>query len=116
MTFNLKDSEAGQSIYFCERHDTDAYEEIGNRNFFQALKASNYKQILLYIHGYSNLPEPHIFPTAKALQHLFDQKEANLVQVIPLIWPCDNDLGLIQDYFDDQQGGRCQQLRLFPGI
>ena len=101
--FDLKDNEAGQSLYFCERHGEDDYTEIGSKNFFQALKESKYQQILIYIHGFSNLPEANIFPTTQALQTLFDQQQADLVQVIPIIWPCDNDIGLVQDYWDDQQ-------------
>ena len=103
VTFALNDNEAGQSVYFCQRQQQDVYEEIGNKNFFQALKESKYEQILIFIHGFSNLPEPHIFPTTQVLQQLFDQQEANLVQVVPIIWPCDNDRGLVQDYWDDQQ-------------
>jgi esterase/lipase superfamily enzyme len=101
--FDLNDNEAGQSVYFCERRDKESYFEIGNRNFFKALKESKYEQVMLYIHGYSNLPETHIFPTTQVLQQLYDQIEPNLVQVVPAIWPCDNDRGLVQDYYDDQQ-------------
>ena len=101
--FDLNDNEAGQSVYFCERRDKESYVEIGNRNFFKALKESKYEQVMLYIHGYSNLPETHIFPMTQVLQQLCDQIEPNLVQVVPIIWPCDNDRGLVQDYYDDQQ-------------
>ena len=103
VVIDLNDNEASQSVYFCERENTEAYTEIGNKNFFKALKESKYQQILMYIHGFSNLPETHIFPTAHALQTLFDQQQSDLVQVIPIIWPCDNDRGLVQDYWDDQQ-------------
>lgn len=61
------------------------------------------KQILLFIHGFSNLPEPDIFPRAQALQDLFNAAEPDLVEVIPLIWPCDNDLSIVKDYWDDQK-------------
>jgi esterase/lipase superfamily enzyme len=101
--FDLRRNEAGQSVFFCERQNTDTYIELGNENFFRGLKESGYEQLLIYIHGYSNLPEPHIFPTAQVLQHLFDQAEPNLVQVIPIIWPCDTDFGMVKDYWDDQQ-------------
>ena len=39
----------------------------------------------------------------KYLLQLFDAKEKGLVQVIPMIWPCDNDFGIIKDYWDDQK-------------
>ena len=100
--FDLRINEAGQSVFFCERQGPDTYIEVGNESFFEALKESKYEQILIYIHGFSNLPEPNIFPTTAVLQKLFDQAEENLVQVIPIIWPCDNDLGLVKDYWDDQ--------------
>lgn len=103
ISFNLNDNAAQQSVYFCRREEKDTYTEIMHENFFNALRESPYKQILFFIHGYSNLPEEAIFPTTQALQQLFDQKEADLVQVVPLIWPCDNDAGIIKDYWDDQQ-------------
>lgn len=74
------------------------------------LKESRPKQILLYIHGFSNLPEENIFPTTKKLQTYFDSKEPDLVQVVPLIWPCDNDLGIIKDYWDDQKSADANAL------
>ena len=37
------------------------------------------------------------------LQTLFDEDSRNLVEVIPIIWPCDNDLGVVKDYWDDQK-------------
>ena len=103
ITFYLDDNLAGQSLYFCHREGAETYTEIGSNNFFEALKTSPYEQILFYIHGYSNLPEPHIFPVSAALQALFDAQEPNLVQVVPLIWPCDNDGDIVKDYWDDQQ-------------
>ena len=69
----------------------------------QSLKDSNCKQLLFFIHGFSNLPEPDIFPRVEKLQQLLDDKEPELALVIPLIWPCDNDLGIVQDYWDDQK-------------
>jgi len=67
------------------------------------LRESKAKQLLFFIHGFSNLPEPDIFPRAAKLQEYFDKKEPNLVEVIPIIWPCDNDLGIVKDYWDNQK-------------
>ena len=67
------------------------------------LRESNAKQLLFFIHGFSNLPEPDIFPRVAKLQQYFDDKEQNLVQVVPIIWPCDNDIGIVKDYWDDQK-------------
>jgi esterase/lipase superfamily enzyme len=102
INFALENNQAEQSVYFCRRNGANDYVEIGNRAFFTALKESKAQQILLYLHGYSNLPEPAIFPTTQRLQALFDQKAAGSIIVVPLIWPCDNDLGAVRDYYDDQ--------------
>lgn len=102
INFNLKDNQAEQSVYFCQRSGANDYVEIGNRAFFTELKNAQIEQILLYLHGYSSLPEPVVFPTAERLQALFDQKSQRKVLVVPLIWPCDDDLGAVKDYFDDQ--------------
>ena len=67
------------------------------------LKNSSAKQLLFFIHGFSNLPEPDIFPRAEKLQAYFDEKQPGLIEVVPLIWPCDNDKGIVQDYWDDQK-------------
>ncbi len=101
--FDLDKNSPANSVYFCERLNSDEYTEVGSQAFMNKLKACDAKQLLIYIHGFSNLPEPDIFPRAKKLQALFDKKEKNLVEVVPLIWPCDNDFGIIKDYWDDQK-------------
>jgi esterase/lipase superfamily enzyme len=57
---------------------------------------------LIYIHDFSNLPEM-VFEGGSEFQALCDKKKKNDVLVIPIIWPCDNDLGIVQDYWDDQK-------------
>ncbi|OIQ46642.1 MAG: hypothetical protein BM565_10600 [Gammaproteobacteria bacterium MedPE] len=101
--FDLDNNAPANSVCFCQRNGADDYTEIGASALMNALKRSEPKQILLLIHGFSNLPEPDIFPRAQKLQALFDKKSPNLVQVVPLIWPCDNDFGIIKDYWDDQK-------------
>lgn len=101
--FDLNKNSPSNSVYFCHREGEDKYAELGSTDFMARLKESSAKQVLLYIHGFSNLPEPDIFPRAIKLQALFDQKEKDLVEVIPMIWPCDNDKGIIKDYWDDQK-------------
>jgi len=78
-------------------------EELGSKAFMTGLRNAKAKQILLFIHGFSNLPETDIFPRAEGLQKLFDAKQKDLVEVVPLIWPCDNDFGIVKDYWDDQK-------------
>jgi esterase/lipase superfamily enzyme len=100
--FDLANTQAEQSVYFCRRTSADAYQEIGSVAFLDALKTSPNREILFYFHGYNNLPEPAVFPRAEELQRLFDRTLPGRIQVVPLIWPCDNDLGQIKDYYDDQ--------------
>jgi esterase/lipase superfamily enzyme len=102
VNFAIDNNQAEQSVYFCKRNDKDDYAEIGNQVFFNELKKSTSQQILIYMHGYSSLPEPAIFPRAQELQAFFDQKANGFITVVPLIWPCDNDFGAVKDYYDDQ--------------
>jgi len=101
--FDLDKNSPSNSIYCCERQGEDKYIELGSEVLMSRLKDSKAKQLLLFIHGFSNLPEPDIFPRVIKLQEYFDAKEPDLIQVVPLIWPCDNDLGIIKDYWDDQK-------------
>ena len=68
----------------------------------QELKSSRCRQLLIYIHGFSNLPED-VFAGATEFQRLCDRADKDEVLVIPIVWPCDNDLGIVKDYWDDQK-------------
>ncbi len=100
--FDLKNNAPSNSVFFCDRADDGAVTEIGGLGLLSRLKDSAYRQILLYIHGFSNLPE-NIFADAAELQALCDQKDQKEILVVPVIWPCDNDLGIVKDYWDDQK-------------
>jgi esterase/lipase superfamily enzyme len=100
--FDLRNNEAGQSVYLCRRNRNNDYTEIGGQAFLSELRNSNVKEILLFVHGFSNLPEPSIFPRAEELQQLFDQKASGHVLVVPVIWPCYNGDGLPQKYMEDK--------------
>lgn len=100
--FDLNNNAASNSVYFCERLAEKQYKEIGSIDFLQRLKQSKCRQILIYLHGFSNLPED-VFPAVNEFQQLCDKKKKGEILVIPIIWPCDNDLGIIQDYWDDQK-------------
>ncbi len=106
ISFDLQDTCASQHMYFCEQKAADDYVEIGNKAFFTRLKnLPGETQILFYIHGFNNTGEKDIFPRANRIQELFDEVGGkDLVYVVPLIWPCDNDpaLAIIDDYWDDQ--------------
>lgn len=101
--FDLNKNSPSNSVYFCKRLAPDKYIEIGSLGLLAKLRDSDAKQLLFFIHGFSNLPEPDIFPRVAKLQQYFDEKEQGMVLVVPIIWPCDNDFGIVKDYWDDQK-------------
>lgn len=102
LKFDLDENSPSNSVYFCSRQKKGDYREIGSDAFLSQLKASRYRQLLLYIHGFSTLPET-VFKDVAEFQGLCNKAKANEVLVIPLVWPCDNDKGIVQDYWDDQK-------------
>jgi len=103
VSFDLNNNQAEQSIYFCRRNGENDYSEIGHTAFFDAINAEeSVKEVLFYIHGFSSLPETAIFKQTEELQSHLNTLQSKEIKVIPLIWPCDNDFGILQDYFDDQ--------------
>jgi esterase/lipase superfamily enzyme len=100
--FDLNNNAASNSVFFCMRTGDQTYAEIGRIEFLARLKQAPYRQILVYIHGFSNLPES-VFNAVQEFQALCDHKKKGEVLVVPLVWPCDNDLGIIKDYWDDQK-------------
>jgi len=103
VTFDLNNNAPSNSVYFCDRNNTNAYIEIGSQNFINCIQDAKYDQILLFIHGFNSLPEEKIFPRTELLQSLFNQQQLGSILVIPIIWPCDNELGIVQDYWDDEK-------------
>jgi len=100
--FDLQNNQAEQSIYLCRRNASGDYTEIGSLAFFQELRDSDCDELLIFLHGFNSLPEG-VFSKAQELQSLLSQQQQRSVLVIPLVWPCDADRGLVQDYFDDQK-------------
>ena len=100
--FDLGNNSSNRAIFCCRRTKKDTHEEIGSKELLSVIKSSKCKQVLIYIHGFSNLPEA-VFKDAREFQALCDKKKKNEVLVIPIIWPCDNDKGLVKDYWDDQK-------------
>lgn len=101
--FDDNNNSTANSAFYCHRDEHGHYTEIGSQTLMGHLRTTPHRQILLYFHGFNNLPERDIFPNAQKLQQLLDDVEPNLALVVPLIWPCDNDFGLIKDYWDDQK-------------
>lgn len=106
ITFDYQNTDPRKQMYFCERKGVNDYIEIGSKAFFKQLKSlPTEAQILFYIHGFNNTGEAEVFPNAEKLQKLMDKVGGkNLVYVVPLIWPCDDDsiASFINDYWDDQ--------------
>jgi len=100
--FDLENNSSSRAFFCCRRKQKGSQEEIGSKNFLTAIKNSKYRQVLIYIHGFSNLPED-VFENVAEFQSLCDRKKAGEVLAIPVIWPCDNDLGIVKDYWDDQK-------------
>ena len=99
--FDLNNNAASNSMFFCNQVAKESYQEIGGMDFLSELKHAAYRQILLYIHGFSNLPED-VFKVAQEIQSLCNAKKDKEILVVPIIWPCDNDFGIVQDYWNDQ--------------
>jgi len=100
--FDLDENAASNSVFFCERKKKGNYQEVGSEAFLNRLKQTRYRQLLIYIHGFSNMPE-EVFSGASEFQTLCNKKKSGEVLVIPVIWPCDNDKGIVSDYWDDQK-------------
>ena len=100
--FDLGNNASSRAFFCCRRKKKGAYEEIGSKGMLSALKECRHRQILLYVHGFSNLPED-VFAAAREFQSLCERSKKKEVLVVPVIWPCDNDLGIVQDYWDDQK-------------
>lgn len=112
VTFAEGDGEPGASLYFCERQGPGRYVELTAIPFFSRLRRSARQQILLFVHGFNCQPERQIFPDAGRLQRLCDALAPGLVEVVPLVWPCDDDFGLVLDYWDDQRAAEVSGLVL----
>lgn len=103
VSFELDNNEAAQSVYFCWRDGTKkAYVELGSENFMKAMRKSPARQMLFYIHDSAQFPEEHIFPMTETLQNLFDEQDKGLVDVVPVIWPCDSGTSILRDFHEDQ--------------
>lgn len=103
VSFELSNNEAGQSVYFCWRDDAKkAYVELGSDNFMKAMRKTAARQVLFYLHDSAQFPEEHVFPTAEKLQILFNEQDKNLVDVVPVLWPCDNGNSPMRDFHEDQ--------------
>lgn len=98
-----KTNEISQSLQYCRMEDDKKFSVIGSKSFMKTLMTSKeIKEIMFYIHGFNNQPYENILPRAKAIQAQLKDAKLNRILVVPIIWPCDNDFGIIKDYWDDQ--------------
>jgi esterase/lipase superfamily enzyme len=106
--FDLKDANALQSLFFCRRTAAGKYVEVGSEAMLDELRASPYEQMLLFVHGFNNLPEDRIFSRAAALQMFLDEYRDKMALVVPIVWPCVNndvneaDQTIARRYYFDQ--------------
>jgi len=100
--FDLKNNASSNSVFYCEEVMPGEYVELGSTTFLGRLKEADVHQVVIYIHGFSNLPTD-VFSAAREFQALCDASQPGEVLVVPLVWPCDNDLGIVKDYWDDQE-------------
>jgi esterase/lipase superfamily enzyme len=112
IAFAERDGEPGVSLFFCQRLGPERYLELTAAPFFSRLRRSPRQQILFYVHGFNCQPELGAFPGAERLQGLCDELAPGLVEVVPVVWPCDDDFGLVLDYWDDQRNADVSGLVL----
>lgn len=86
------------SVYFCNLNADGSLTEVMRQAFFETVRDSGKKNALLFIHGFSNQPDD-VFRSAGHLQTMAGDETL----VIPMIWPCDDDFGIVKDYWDDQK-------------
>lgn len=101
-TFDLDNNAPSNSVFYCEKGDDEHHTEITSKELLKRVRDSDYRQVLIFIHGFNNLPDD-VFRMTAELQALCDKAKAKETLVIPLIWPCDNDRGVVKDYWDDQK-------------
>ena len=110
LEFDLQNTDVSRYEYFCRRHGANDYTEIMAENLFAELKGlPDTTQLLFYIHGFNNNPEDDVFPRAERLEFRINEAaDEQLVKVIPIIWPCDDDhaLAFADDYWDDQKASK----------
>ena len=54
--FDLSNNAPSHSVYFCQRKSKKKLVELGSKAFLDHLHEAPQRQVLLYIHGFSNLP------------------------------------------------------------
>jgi len=102
---DFKDTnELSQSLQFCRTAKGKKLEVIPSEKLFAELRDNETDlEFLLYIHGFNNQPWQDILPNAARMQKQLDTAGLGHIRVVSIIWPCDDDFGIIKDYWDDQE-------------
>ncbi len=93
-------NELSNSLLYCQFIKDGQFNEIYSKAFMQHVQAHACSDVLFYLHGFNNQPST-VLNNTKLLQLQCDKQQSNVL-VIPIIWPCDDDLGVVKDYWDDQ--------------
>jgi len=101
-------NKVSNDLRYCEinykLNDKDKdFAEIGSNNLMKKLRDNHKTEIMFYIHGFNNQPFSDIFVNAEKMQNQLTNNGIKHIEIVPLIWPCDNDFGIIKDYMDDQE-------------
>lgn len=98
-----KTNEVSPSLSYCRLPDTGKkFELLKSEDFMADIRDNPSRELLLYIHGFNNQPFKDIFPRAQGLARQLAQAGLGQIEVLPLIWPCDDGYRIIQNYWDDQ--------------
>ena len=106
-TFDESDNEVGQHIYFCE-DKSGVQTEIGSEALLTQLRESEATELLIYFHGF-NVQPLRAIEHGRKMQKFFNELN-NSIKVVPFIWPCGNKLGVIRDYYDDQDAANASAI------
>jgi len=96
-----KDDAPSNEVFFCYNNKGN-FEELGSALFFEYLTNSEYKNILFFIHGFNVQPEAAL-DLGNKLQEFFNKDNSLGTLVIPIIWPCNDNFGVVRDYWSDQR-------------
>ncbi|MBN8439513.1 MAG: alpha/beta hydrolase [Candidatus Accumulibacter sp.] len=105
--FDDRKSDASNSLFYCESIPDEnvrdeGFVEIMSDDFLKELKGIKKESILLYVHGYNNVPSSAI-GKGHLLQRLLDKEDPHAVEVVTVVWPCIEDTDTpLKKYWGDQ--------------
>jgi esterase/lipase superfamily enzyme len=122
VTMDPNDNRMTQSVHYCETTSNDnEFRVIGSEVLLSCLKnkVTTAANLLLYIHGFNNLPR-EVLARAEKLQQMCDQQAGNTaenkVAVIPIIWPCESTSPFIKKYWDDEDTAQMSGQQSFSRL